>query len=157
MTSRARKFSDPLTLRGVPCRQAPCSMMLPDNRRPLASSNLESSTTKYPHPGTAYSKPALPRRVSGLTAMNGVTFRWYHFPAGWFSTPVIDPPKQAAASSSPNTNLLTKQRAPRSQERAGTKVHIPFVHEVLGRCPGRIFLSDDKLKIGERKLLEQRL
>ena len=72
-------------LRGVPCRQAPCSMTLLDNRSPLASSNLESSSTTYPHPGTAYSKPALPRRVSEFTAMNGVTFRWYHTPAGFSS------------------------------------------------------------------------
>ena len=40
---------------------------------------------------------------------------------------------------------------------ARKQIYIPLVHEVLGRCPGRIFLSDDKLKIGEGKLLEQRL
>ena len=40
---------------------------------------------------------------------------------------------------------------------ARKQIRIPLVHEVLGRCPSRIFLSDDKLKIGERKLLEQRL
>ena len=44
-------------------------MTLPDNRSPLASSNHESSSTAYPHPGTAYSKPALPWKVSEFAAM----------------------------------------------------------------------------------------
>ncbi|CAN0456695.1 unnamed protein product [Ascophyllum nodosum] len=73
MMSRKRE-SSPIflrskALRGVPCRQAR-SMTLPENRSPMASKNLKSSSTTYSHHGTAL-KPAKPRRASKLAATTG--------------------------------------------------------------------------------------
>ena len=136
-------------LHGVPRRQAARSMTLPDNRSPLASNNLKSPSTTCPHPGTAYSKPPYPRRASELTAMYGVKY-FARTTLLQVDTPVIDSPKNAAASFRHNMNLLTKQRAPRSQKRAGAEeTHYPSVHETLGRCPSRN-LSDNMLKIDEK-------
>ena len=140
--SRAREFSilsHSWALRGVPCRQAPCSMTLPDNRSPLASSNLESSSTTYPHPGTAYSKPALPRRVSEFTAMNGVTFRWYHTPAGLLQSSTLQNTLQPRPALTRTSSQSNARHDPKNGQ-ARKQIHIPLVHEVLGRCPGRIFL-----------------
>ena len=124
-------------------------MTLPDNRSPLASSNLESSSTTYPHPGTAYSKPALPRRVSEFTAMNGVTFRWYHNPAGFSShlpsktrfslvQPLHGPPHKATRATIPRTG------------RRGSKSMIPYSIKSSADVQVEI-LSDDKLKSRRKK------
>ena len=57
----------------------------------------------------------------------------------------------------PRTSSQSNARHDPKNGQARKRIHIPLVHEVLGRCPGRILLSNDKLKIGERKILEQRL
>ena len=99
------------TKRGVPCRQALCSMTFPDSCPPLTSIHLEPPSTACPYPGTA-SKPTYPRRASDTAICTVLNTRRYH-----------SRPKNGAASSSrSNThNLTTKQRAPRSQKRAGAE------------------------------------
>ena len=112
------------------------SMTLPDNPSPLASNNLESSSTTYPHPGTAYSKPALPRRVSEFTAMNGVTFRWY--PCRLLQSSTLQNTLQPRPALTRTSSQSNARHDPKNGQ-APKQINNPLVHEVFGRCPSRNF------------------
>ena len=90
---------------------APRFIAFPNNRSPLTSNHLEPPSTACPYTGTAQTGlAAKSQRFTDIrTAMN--TRRCY------------SPPKNAAASSnrSDTHKLTTKQRAPRSQKRAGAE------------------------------------
>ena len=136
LSCRILRFS--FALQGTPWGSSSSfSMTLPDNPSPLASNNLESSSTTYPHPGTAYSKPALPRRVSEFTAMNGVTFRWY--PCRLLQSSILQNTLQPRPALTRTSSQSNARHDPKNGQ-ARKQIHDPLLHKVFGRCPSRNFI-----------------
>ena len=137
MSGRRQIHSAPVhaQLRGVAVsslHDAPRQPFAPNFRSPRAAidgmtsvcpSSSRSRSRRHGVSGTTFSKPALFQRASRLTAI--YTRRNFARTAllKAFGSQIIDPPKTAAVSSSCSSthNLTTKQRAPRSQKRAGAE------------------------------------
>ena len=125
-------------------------MTLPVNQSPLTSNNLEPPSRTWPpfvpSASAASSRPRrhaiiLTRQIQSRPSLEEPPNGCYTYGVNIspvpllkaFGSRIIDPPKNAEASSSPNMNLPTKQRAPRSQKRAGTEANPAS----LSRCSRR--------------------
>ena len=127
-------------LGGVPRRQAARSMTLPDDRSPLTSYNLEPPSTAWPPSvPSAPIASSRPRQHALILARHSQSRPTCKEPAidrytcgvkisplpllKVFESRIIDPQKmlQIVISRSNMHNLITKQRAPRSQKRTGAE------------------------------------
>ena len=159
MVSRAREFFDPLTLSGPPWGSLSSSSLLHDApRQPIAPSfqsprvaldDIPSSWHGVFKAGLASESQRIHRYERRNISL--VSYSCRLLQSSTLQNTLWPRPALTRTSSQSNARYDPKNGQARKQ------IHIPLVHEVLDRCPGRNFLSDDKLKIGERKLLEQRL
>ena len=135
------KFSDYLTILDASWGSSSSfSMTLPDNPSPLASNNLESSSTKYPHPGTA-SQPASPgsqrfeRCVRRDISLVQYPCRLMMPSHRSFIKKTLQP-RSARTRTSSQSNA---RHGPKNGQ-APKQTNNPLVHEVFGRCPSRNFI-----------------
>ena len=121
----SRCLSRSQALRRVPCRQASPSMTLPYNRSPLTSSHhLEPPSTVWP-PFVTPVASSRPRRHDGFKRAVSEKKRKRFVSISckflYLESSILQKTLQLVTSRPHTHNLTTKQRAPRSQKRAGAE------------------------------------
>ena len=123
----SRILSRSQALRGDPCSQAARCMTLPDKRSLLTSHSLESPSTAWlpfvPSAPIASSRPRRHDLFESAAAGKQRSSCLYLAPRNDIPRTSFQPERiwQFATSRSKTYNLTTKQRAPRSQKRAGAE------------------------------------
>ena len=159
MVSRAREFFDPLTLLGAPWGSLSSSSLLHDApRQPIAPSFQSPRVVLDDKPSSWYGvfKAGLASESQRFPRYERRNISLVPYSCRLLQSSTLQNTLQPCPALTRTSSQSNARHDPKNGQ-ARKQIHIPLVHEVLGRCPGRIFLSDDKLKIGERKLLEQRL
>ena len=159
MVSRTREFSDSLTLLGAPWGSLSSSSLLHDApRQPIAPSFEYSRVVlgDIPSSGHGVFKAGLASESQPIHRYERRNITLVPYSCRLLQSSTLQntlQPRPALTRTSSQSNA----RHDTKNGQARKLIHIPLVHEVLDRCPCRVFLSYDTLKIGERKLLEQGL